>query len=124
MSKVLRVLYVEDNESEVELLLLTIDRYGFASSLLLDVADTVEQAKEMYDIEKHKAVLIDCNLPDGEGVDVAQFIRKKHATLALIFLSASMTNEYLHKAEKYNPKACLEKDYSKEFVEKIIQLID
>ncbi|MBL4629622.1 MAG: response regulator [Paraglaciecola sp.] len=120
----LRVLYVEDNESEVELLLLTIDRYGFASSLLLDVADTVEQAKEMYDIEKHKAVLIDCNLPDGEGVDVAQFIRKKHATLALIFLSASMTNEYLHKAEKYNPKACLEKDYSKEFVEKIIQLID
>jgi len=123
MSDALSVLYVEDNESEVELLSLCIERYGLGSHLIFDVAETVEEAKEIFDIGKHMAALIDWNLPDGEGADVAQFIREKHGTLPIIFLSAAMTYDHLYKTEKYKPNACLEKDYSKAFIEKISQII-
>jgi DNA-binding response OmpR family regulator len=69
------------------------------------------------------AALIDWNLPDGEGTDVAQFIREKHNTLPIIFLSAAMTDDLSSKADKYTPKACLEKNYSQASIEKISQLL-
>lgn len=123
MSDALSVLYVEDNESEVDVLLMSLERYGLGATLLLDVAETVDEAKEIFDVDKHMATLIDWNLPDGEGTDVAQFIREKNSTLPIIFLSAAMTNEHLSRAEQYIPKACLEKNYSKAFIEKISQII-
>ena len=123
MSEMLSVLYVEDNESEVDILLMSLERHGFGSTLILDVAETVEEAKEIFDVDKHMAALIDWNLPDGEGPDVAQFIREKHHTMPIVFLSAAITDEHLRIAEKYTPKACLEKNYSKAFIEKISQLL-
>jgi len=44
-------------------------------------------------------------------------------TLHIIFLSGALTREHLREAEKCQPKACFEKDYSIEFIEKKSELI-
>lgn len=122
MSDVLNILYVEDCQATVELLSLSLERYNFASTLLLDVAETVDEAIEIFTLDKHVAAMIDWNLPDGYGTEVAEHIRSVHQTLPIIFVSSSFTNEHLVATEKYNPKACLEKDFSKDFIEKINHL--
>ncbi|OED35355.1 hypothetical protein AB833_30820 [Chromatiales bacterium (ex Bugula neritina AB1)] len=123
MSHTSEVLYVEDCEETVELFRLCLRRYCTDTAITLDVACTVSDAIERFTTERHVAALIDWNLPDGEGTEVAEYIHQFHKALPIIFLSAMFTDQHLLVAERYNPKACLIKDYSKNFVDIIIQHI-
>ena len=115
MNEAINILYVEDNEGDVELMRMSIDRYCASLNIVLDVAETVEEAREKFQYNKHVIALVDWNLPDGEGIDVLKFIREIHQDLPVFLLSGVITEDNIKLTEKYNPTACLEKDYGKPF---------
>ena len=115
MSESINILYVEDNEGDVELMRMSLDRYCASLNIVLDVVETVAEAKVIFQHGKHVIALIDWNLPDGEGIDVLKFIREKHEELPVFLLSGVITADHIKATEKYKPTACLEKDYGKPF---------
>lgn len=123
MASAVEVLYVEDCEITVELLKRSIKRHYPECNILLHVVGSVSESIKVYDKRRHVAALIDWNLPDGEGSDVAKHIRALHSTLTIIFLSSVFTDENLRVAGLYNPGDCLVKDFSEEFVTRIIRNI-
>lgn len=125
MSKVINVLYVEDNEADAELMGLCIERYINADPLIMAVAGTVAQAKDMFSTEKYSAVLIDWNLSDGSGVDVAEYIRQHSSDTKIIFISsAEFTEEQKLKCQKYDVKAFMQKEYNQGHIQKIRTLFE
>jgi response regulator of citrate/malate metabolism len=116
----LNILYVEDCESDVELLKMSIERYCSSLNIVFTIAETVEEAKEFFDINKHVMALVDWNLPDGEGIDIVKFIRDINEKLPVFLLSGVITSDHIKTAERYNATGCFEKDYGKSFIEFIV----
>lgn len=123
MSNTLDILYVEDCEITVELFKMSWSRYSTNVGLSIDVAGTVSEAKEIFCSDKHVVALIDWNLPDGKGTDVALFLRNLNPTLPIVFLSAQFTDDLRQEAYKFSDTECLEKNFKKEYIEKITQYI-
>ena len=121
MNETIKIFYVEDNEGDVELLTMCIERYDVEGNITLDIAETVTEAKEAFETNKYSIALIDWNLPDGEGIEVAEFIRQYQPNLPILLLSGALTSTHLHTAEKYNVSACIEKNYDKNFITQIYQ---
>lgn len=119
MKDKLTILYVEDNPGDVELLKMCIERYYGSKNVVLEIAETVEEAIEVFCSDKYDVVLTDWNLPDGEGIDVVQFIRNKQEDLPIFLLSGGLTDNLINMVKEYNHICCLEKDYSKIFIEKV-----
>lgn len=115
MVDAIRILYVEDNEIDTELLKMCVNRYKFTQPISFDIAETVEEAKEMYNTNIHSAALVDWNLPDGEGIEVVQFIRSINNEVPVFILSGALTQKHQQKAEQSNATAYLEKNYNKNF---------
>jgi len=124
MTNEINILYVEDNEADVELLKMSVERYCSSLNIVFTIAETVEEAKEFFDINKHVMALIDWNLPDGEGVDVLKFIREKNADLPIFLLSGVLTPKHLKVAKQFDPTGFLEKDYDKAFIDNIRRNIE
>jgi DNA-binding response OmpR family regulator len=116
MSERINILYVEDNEGDVELMKMSIERHFSSLSVVLDVAETVEEAKELFDHDKHVMALIDWNLPDGEGVDVLQFIRETDEGLPVVMLSGVISEGNIADTEKYKATACIEKGHDNKVI--------
>ncbi len=123
MNKSANVLYVEDCEETVHLFKLCLSKYSPETDITLDVVNTVSEALERFTPNSHVAALIDWNLPDGEGIEVAHHIRQLHDTLPIIFLSALFSGEHLQVAKQYNPTDCLVKSYSNSFISTIVRHI-
>ena len=85
----MNILYVEDCEITIELLQMNMGKHCAVDDLSLEVVGTVADAIQVFSVEKHRAVLIDWNLPDGSGLEVARHIRSMDKTLPLVFLSAA-----------------------------------
>lgn len=124
MTKPLHVLYLEDSPSNVELLQITLERYNKASTISLSIVETVEEAKQQFDAQRHVGAILDWNLPDGDGLEVAAHIRSLSQDTSIIFLSGTFTEENIIKAQKYQPAACLEKDYSRDHINKIVAILE
>jgi DNA-binding response OmpR family regulator len=123
MSEIINALYVEDNPADAELMGLCIERYMNVDSLFMDIAGTVAQAKDMFSVEKYSAVLIDWNLSDGNGIEVAEHIRKHSSDTKIIFISsAEFTEAQKLKCQQYDVKAFMLKEYNQGHIEKIRQL--
>ncbi|MFK7893879.1 MAG: response regulator [Granulosicoccus sp.] len=71
-------------------------------------------------IHWYEAVLIDWNLPDGEGFGVARHVRSIHRTLPIVFLSSVFTEDQAAQARQYQPKACLLKSIGQEYVDTLL----
>ena len=97
------------------------DRHCSVEALTFEYAYTVEDAIQGFNPEEHCAVLIDWHLPDGDGIDVAQYIRSLNNTLPIVFLSSALTEDQLQIANKYNAKACLIKGYGKAYVDTLME---
>ena len=114
--KELNILYAEDDAMDAELLLMTLERYASLLALNLDVIETISQAKEKVDEGTYDGFILDWNLVDGSGIEIAEHIRAQNKSVPIIFLSGVFTSDRRAMAEAFNPSACLEKDYSKEHV--------
>src|SRR3954454_1289079 len=77
------ILMVEDETSITDPLAEALDREGFATRVVGTVADAIEQATaELPDL-----VLLDVELPDGSGYDVARTLRES-SRVPIIMLTA------------------------------------
>jgi len=124
VNKSIYILYVEDNEGDVELLKMCFERYCPTLNIVLDVAETIEDGKALFQFNKHDVAFIDWNLPDGEGIEIAEFIRADHNSFPIFFLSGVFTDGHLSIAKKYSPTACLEKNYNKYFTEQVLHKLN
>jgi two-component system response regulator RegX3 len=81
-----RILLVEDERSIAEPFARLLGREGFEA----EIAGTVAQAIELFDRGPHDLVLLDLNLPDGDGRDVARELRTR-SRVPIIMLTARGT---------------------------------
>lgn len=80
----MRILLVEDEASLSEMLATSLSRQG----IVVDAAPTLEMAREALMTAGYDAVVLDRNLPDGEGLDLMAEIRSHSSPPAVIVLSA------------------------------------
>ena len=78
----------EDNEKEAEQLKLMIENY-MPNSLLISDIDIYSNATLFLESEKiYDLVVLDCKLPDINGVEAAKLFRKKNSVAVIIFITA------------------------------------
>lgn len=78
----------EDNEKEAEQLKLMIENY-MPNSLLISDIDIYSNANLFLESEKiYDLVVLDCKLPDINGVEAAKLFRKKNSVAVIIFITA------------------------------------
>jgi CheY-like chemotaxis protein len=102
MSDKLRILLVEDVEMTVMLttaLLESID-----SKIIVDVAENGKQALTLANKNKYSVILMDIGLPDIDGLEVSETIRKTkkclNATTPIIVLTGNDLADYKKRAKK------------------------
>ncbi|XPF95939.1 response regulator [Colwellia sp. RE-S-Sl-9] len=123
MTDTVNIFYVEDSKDEVELMSLYLNRYNLQPKIVLHVADTVDEAKQIFNLEKFSMALIDWNLPDGTGDEIAMYIRNQTQSFPIIFLSSLVTDTLINQAKAYTPENFLEKGYNKKFIEEIYAIL-
>lgn len=89
------VVIVEDDLDIMEVLKLYVDNAGFQSFQ----ATTFQEGQQLILQEQPDVIVLDVNLPDGNGFELAEVIRQQSDAI-LIFLTANDTLE--HKLEGFN----------------------
>lgn len=80
-----QILIVEDDELLNKMLVYNLqsESYGIVS------VETVKEAMEVLKSQQFDLVLLDINLPDGNGYAIAKTIREKYCDTIVIFLTAN-----------------------------------
>lgn len=123
MSDTIRLFVVEDCEVSAELIRRSLIKYSAEITIDIDRADSIAEAMDVFTASKYAAALIDWNLPDGDGVELARDIVLIEKTLPIIFLSALFSPENINDALEFNPGECVVKDYSDEFTSRVMRHI-
>ncbi len=91
-----RVLIVDDVRFNIEFETKLIKNVmvGFKEQVTIEEAHSVSEAMKMIDAnEAYDAMIIDMNLPDGSGVEIAKYARQKDESVRLAALTI-YPNEY------------------------------
>lgn len=83
----MRVLIVEDEPEMVSALIKAFEKEG----MIADGVSSLAQAKAVLQDDLHSLILLDRQLPDGDGAALVPFIRKINADLPIIFLTGKST---------------------------------
>ncbi len=89
---VLRVLLVEDNQSDAELTLHAL-RNGSGFSVSADVTQTAEEFTRQVRTNRYDIVLADYNLPQWTGMDALRVLRSEDLDIPLILVTGSLGEE-------------------------------
>jgi two-component system response regulator TctD len=85
----MRLLLVEDTRDVAEAIAASFGRRGDA----VDCVGTVSEALEMLALNEYEVVILDINLPDGEGTEVLRSLRRRRRPTPVLMLTARMTVE-------------------------------
>lgn len=80
----MRLLIIEDDKALAELINKGLQDFGFQS----DIANTLEVGEEKSYINNYDAILLDLNLPDGDGLNFLNEIRKQGILTPVIIVTA------------------------------------
>ena len=80
----MRLLIVEDEENIAKPLKLTLESRGFA----VDYAEDGKKGYEMADLNEYDCILLDLNLPEVDGIELAQRLRKDENNIPIIMVTA------------------------------------
>jgi signal transduction histidine kinase len=105
----LRVLMVEDNPADVELVLLTLRRDGFEVSG--DVAQTVEEFTLRIQTIGYDLILADYNLPLWSGIEAVEVLRRENLDVPLIVVTGYLGEENAVECVKQGATDCVLKDH-------------
>ena len=80
------ILVVEDDPIVADVLGMTLEEAGYFKT----IADTIESA--LFELKHNQidAVLLDLNLPDGDGTRLARLIRKNHMPVPILVVSGNI----------------------------------
>jgi signal transduction histidine kinase len=84
----LRVLLVEDNSSDIELILRELRHGGFEVSS--DVVQTAEEFTQQVRANSYQVVLADYNLPQWRGMEAVEVLRNEGLDIPLILVSGAL----------------------------------
>ena len=105
----LRVLLVEDNPTDVELVLLALLKDGF------DVSSDVVQTVEEFNLRIHTAtydlILADYNLPQWRGMEALEILRRENLDVPLIVVTGYLGEEKAVECIKQGATDCVLKDH-------------
>ena len=91
MSNPLEIFYIEDDVSIAQ----AVKEYVEQLNYKVTVFPMIEEAKKTMLKFTPAIVLIDWNMPDGQGDDLCRWIRSKWEDLPIIFLTARSDNHYV-----------------------------
>ena len=103
-----KILIVEDEPMVAKALSIRLESAGYLSEIAYDAATALMQFR------KHEPdmVLLDINLPAGDGFKVAERILKRSSTdMPIIFITASKDPQLLEKARNMGAAGYFEKPY-------------
>jgi DNA-binding response OmpR family regulator len=80
----MRVLTIEDNRRFLDLMRSHLTKRGF----VVDVAETLADGLTLVASGCHDMVLLDLSLPDGDGKEFIDRLRREHSSMPIIVLSA------------------------------------
>ena len=84
----LRVLLVEDNPSDAELILRELRRGGF--DVTSDIVQTVEDLTRQVRAQPYQIILADYNLPQWRGIESLEVLRREGLDIPLILVSGAV----------------------------------
>ena len=85
----MRLLLVEDTEDVAEAIQASFLRRGDA----IDCVYSVEAARETLAVNDYEVVILDVNLPDGEGTEILRTLRRQRKPTPVLMLTARMAVE-------------------------------
>ena len=91
MSNPLEIFYIEDDVNIAQ----AVKEYFEQLNYKVTVFPMIEEAKKTMIKFTPAIVLIDWNMPDGQGDDLCRWIRSKWEELPIIFLTARSDNHYV-----------------------------
>ncbi len=80
----MRLLIIEDEEDLADALMRGLRQEGYA----VDVAFNGQEGWELADVNGYDLLLLDLNLPDINGIEICQRLRKTHPHLLILMLTA------------------------------------
>ena len=80
-----KILVVEDDTLLNKVLCYNLTITGYT----VDSAESAVSAKELYQKKEYDLIILDINLPDGNGFDLCSDIKEQNADTAIIFLTAN-----------------------------------
>lgn len=86
----LKILIIDDEIEISRLLTRFLERKGFA----VESAETIRDGKDLYQQEAYRYLILDINLPDGNGMEVLPYFKSIRPTCEIIMISA-MANPQL-----------------------------
>jgi len=93
------VLFVEDDLDLAQRTICFLEK----ESIDIDYASTVKQAKSLSLSCEYDAIILDMNLPDGTGLELANFFEQKQLNTPIIFLTGQ--GDISHKMAAFNAGA-------------------
>ena len=87
----MRLLYVEDNEADVELVKRALA--GDSRPFEIDVASSLAEARTCLQEKQYELVLIDLHLPDGSGLELLTEVRQEKLPLAAVMVTGQGDEE-------------------------------
>ena len=88
----MKILLLEDNSTDADLI--KRELLSFVPGCTVDIVTTLKSAKELiFRKKQYTVVLLDMNLPDGNGLDLLLEIRQKDLKSAVIILTGSGDEE-------------------------------
>lgn len=114
-----KVLYIDDDDIDR----MVLERYSRAFSFHLDTCNSVASAKACLN-NGYDGFVIDWNLGDGDGVEIAREARKSSPASPLIFISGAFDVRHLKEACIFSPLACIEKGGSPDYARDILALLE
>src|SRR4051812_14538975 len=81
----MRALVVDDDPTMAELLVTLLKEEGFD----VDVAETAESGRADALAAEYDAVVLDMNLPDGNGISIIQALRREGRATPILMITAN-----------------------------------
>jgi DNA-binding response OmpR family regulator len=85
----MRLLLVEDTDDVADAIVASFERRGDA----IDCVGSIEGAKDTLAVNDYEVIILDINLPDGEGTELLRTIRRQRKPTPVLMLTARMAVE-------------------------------
>ncbi len=80
----MKILIIEDDQRLLENTQAQFIKAGFG----VDIAATAEEGLSLLDVNEYDSIMLDINLPDGNGFEICERVRKEENTTPIIIMTA------------------------------------